>query len=113
MENATVLPHWLMNWFEDMYCPDNMTVEELSRNPYANPGAAETLRGLPPTTGVISGADILRDEGVAFLRRLASEGVPVEWRQWDHAFHGFFQMPCNSLATNAQDYVVDQLRKYS
>ena len=63
-----------------MYVPDGKTEEWLSEQPYCNPVSAEDLSGLPPTTGIVGGADILRDEGVAYYRAVAAAGNKIEWR---------------------------------
>lgn len=47
-------------------------------HPYATPGSAVRLSGLPPTLLVSSQDDPMRDETAAFARRLRGEGVPVE-----------------------------------
>ena len=43
-----------MLWMEEQYAGSGSSVEELSRNAYANPLAASTLAGVPPLTGVVS-----------------------------------------------------------
>ena len=52
------------------------------RNPLAWPGFAtvEDLRGLPPTVISVNECDPLRDEGVAFYRRLLEAGVAARGR---------------------------------
>ena len=44
---------------------------------YAAPGAAETLKGFPPTCLFIGDVDPLRDEGLAFGQRLVADGAPT------------------------------------
>jgi acetyl esterase/lipase len=46
--------------------------------PYAAPGRAESLAGLPPAFIQVNGLDPLRDEGLAYAQRLLAEGIPVE-----------------------------------
>jgi acetyl esterase len=60
-----------------------------TRDPYLFPLAAQDLRGLPPTLVVTAEFDPLRDEGVAYARRLAAEGVAVEHRHVEDQMHGF------------------------
>ncbi len=47
-------------------------------HPYATPGAAVRLSGLPPTLLVTAHDDPFRDETEAYAKRLLHEGVPVE-----------------------------------
>ncbi len=47
-------------------------------HPYAAPGAAQRLAGLPPTLLASAADDPLRDETQAFAQRLRAAGVPVE-----------------------------------
>ena len=46
-------------------------------HPYATPGAAVRLAGLPPTLLVTAQDDPMRDEAEAYARRLRGESVPV------------------------------------
>lgn len=46
-------------------------------HPYATPGAAARLAGLPPTLLFSAADDPFRDEATAFASRLRGEGVPV------------------------------------
>ena len=47
-------------------------------SPYAAPGRAEDLVGLPPTFIQVGGLDPLRDEGIDYAVRLMASGVAVE-----------------------------------
>jgi acetyl esterase len=90
-----------------MYTPDGTTAEEMARNPYVCPESASDLSGLPPITGLVGGADILRDEGVAYFNAAAKAGVVVEWRQWDKAVHPVNVFPPN--VKSCEDYIVSSL----
>jgi acetyl esterase/lipase len=46
--------------------------------PYAAPGRAESLAGLPPAFIQVGGLDPLRDEGLTYAQRLLADGVAVE-----------------------------------
>jgi acetyl esterase len=64
--------------------------------PYAAPGRAEDLTGLPRAYISVSELDCVRDEGIDYARRLLAAGVSTELHCWPGAFHGSW-----SLAPNA------------
>ncbi|MEU6983604.1 alpha/beta hydrolase [Streptomyces sp. NPDC046324] len=55
----------------------------------SSPGLAADLTGLPPALVVLADCDPLRDEGLAYARRLSSAGVRAEVRLHTGVFHGF------------------------
>ncbi|MGW6566221.1 alpha/beta hydrolase [Streptomyces sp. NPDC054975] len=55
----------------------------------ASPGLAADLTGLPPTLVVLADCDPLRDEGLAYARRLSSAGVQAHVHLHTGVFHGF------------------------
>ncbi|GAA2429052.1 alpha/beta hydrolase [Streptomyces macrosporus] len=58
-------------------------------SPYAAPGVAEDLSGLPPAYLMTAEFDPLRDEGLDYARRMLAAGVSVEIHHFPGTFHGF------------------------
>jgi len=56
---------------------------------YAAPAAADDLAGYPPVFLIVGDVDPLRDEGLAFARRLIAAGTEVELHLVAGAPHGF------------------------
>lgn len=54
-----------------------LTRQEDAAHPYAAPGAALRLAGLPPALLITAGDDPLRDETLAYARRLRAAGLAV------------------------------------
>jgi acetyl esterase len=58
-------------------------------SPYAAPGRATDLAGLPPAYVLTSEFDPLRDEGIAYALRMLEAGVSVELHNYAGTFHSF------------------------
>lgn len=56
---------------------------------YASPMEAESLKGLPKTYMEVAELDCLRDEGIAYAKRLEETGIPVEFYEVKGAIHGY------------------------
>jgi acetyl esterase len=80
-----ILDRTLMRWYFDHFLPVNATRHE----PYLLPLAADDLSGLPATLLLTAEFDPLRDEGVAYAKRLADADVPVEHVHASDQMHGF------------------------
>lgn len=74
-----------MIWFWDHYLATPADAE----HPHASPLRAPELRALPPTYVITAEFDPLRDEGGAFAKRAANEGVPIVHRHYGDMNHGF------------------------
>ena len=82
----------------DAYIPDASMRSEVTASPLQ--ATLEQLRGLPPALVITDEADVLRDEGEAYGRKLRQAGVDVTTVRYEGVFHDFMML--NALAeTNA------------
>jgi acetyl esterase/lipase len=103
--NGPWLTRNAMEWFWDAYAPDRARRQEPTASPLQ--ASLEQLRGLPPTLVITDEADVLRDEGEAYARKLVAAGVDVTAKRYDGVFHDFMML--NALAeTNAARAAVTQ-----
>ncbi len=72
-------------------------------SPYAAPGRADDLHGLPPAFIQVNGLDPLRDEGIRYALRLMAADVPVELYCAPNQHHGMSEDP-RTAATAARLY---------
>jgi acetyl esterase len=87
-----------MQWFWDAYLPDLAQRSEAMASPLQ--ASLEQLAGMPPTLLITDEADVLRDEGEAYGRKLRQAGVDVTSVRYEGVFHDFMML--NALAeTNA------------
>lgn len=87
-----------MQWFWDAYQPDVSKRSEATVAPLR--ATIEQLRVLPPALVITDEADVLRDEGEAYGRKLRQAGVDVTMTRYEGVFHDFMML--NALAeTNA------------
>ena len=73
-----------MRWFLDHYATGVDPTD-----PRLSPLAADDLTGAAPATIVLAECDPLRDEGVAYARKLERAGVEVELREYPGQLHPF------------------------
>ncbi len=77
----------MMKWFWDNYTTDAGQRSQI----YASPLRASTaqLKGLPPALVQTAEADVLRDEGEAYARKLDAAGVPVTAVRYNGMIHDY------------------------
>ncbi|MFJ4780965.1 alpha/beta hydrolase [Streptomyces sp. NPDC088762] len=75
-----------MAWYWDTYGGD-------PAHPHVSPLRAPDLSGLARTLIVLADCDVLRDEGLAYARRLAAAGVDCTVQLHPGVFHGFLGLP--------------------
>lgn len=84
-----------MQWFWDAYAPDDAQRAEPTASPLC--ASLDQLSGLPPALLITDEADVLRDEGEAYGRKLRQAGVDVNALRVEGVFHDFMML--NALAT--------------
>ncbi len=80
-----ILDRALLKWYLGHYLPPTSAATD----PYLMPLAAGDLSGLSPTLILTAEFDPLRDEGIAYAKRLAAAGVSVEHVHASDQMHGF------------------------
>jgi len=94
-----------MAWFWDAYAPDMAVRTEPTASPLQ--ATREQLTGLPPALVITDEADVLRDEGEAYGRKLRQAGVDVTAIRYEGVFHDFMML--NDLAgTHATRNAISQ-----
>lgn len=74
---------WAEGWRNFLRCPRD------AEHPYAVPGAAHRLAGLPPTLILVGDTDPMHDEALAYAARLEAAGLQVT----RHVFSKTTQLP--------------------
>jgi acetyl esterase/lipase len=77
----------MMKWFWDAYTSDFAQRREI----YASPlqATTEQLTGLPPALVQVAGNDVLREEGLAYARKLDVAGVAVTVVNYENLIHDY------------------------
>lgn len=82
-----------MKWFWQQYAPNDKSRREITASPLR--ATVDELRGLPQTMIINGEADVLRDEGEAFAKKLRTAGVDVTALRIQGTIHDFVML--NSL----------------
>jgi acetyl esterase len=98
-----------MQWFWDQYTTDEAERNESTASPLR--ASLDELAGLPPALVITAEADVLRDEGEAYGRKLRAAGVDVTATRYEGIIHDFVML--NALrGTNAADAAITQATTY-
>jgi acetyl esterase/lipase len=76
-------------------------IDRRNTSPYAAPGRADDLSGLPPAFIQVGGLDPLRDEGIEYALHLMADGVDVELYCAPAQRHGATEDPRTQAQANA------------
>ena len=80
-------------------------------SPYASPMLAKSLSGLPPAYVETAEFDPLRDEGIAYARRLQADGVDVTLVETKRTVHGYDMITHNEIVQQSLQRRVAFLRQ--
>lgn len=98
-----------MQWFWDQYTTSESERAEITASPLR--AATEDLEGLPKALVITAEADVLRDEGEAYGRKLRAAGVDVTATRYEGIIHDFVML--NALrGTNAAGAAIAQAIAY-
>jgi acetyl esterase len=111
--NGYFLSRAMMKWFWDAYTTDPAKRREI----YASPLRAtpEQLKGLPPALVQVAGNDVLRDEGIAYGRKLDGAGVDVTLVRYEGLIHDYGLLNAISQVPAVRDALhqtAETLKKY-
>jgi acetyl esterase len=103
----------MMMWFWDAYAPNPLQRREI----YASPlqATAEQVRGLPPTLIQVAGNDVLREEGLAYARKLDDAGVDVTAVRYENLIHDYGLLNAISRVPAVRDalhQIAEALKNY-
>jgi acetyl esterase/lipase len=98
-----------MQWFWDQYTTDEHHRAEITASPLR--ASTDDLAGLPKALIITGEADVLRDEGEAYGRKLREAGVDVTATRYEGIIHDFVML--NALrGTNAAGAAIAQAIAY-
>ena len=114
--------HWFKSWRENQFRPilsartmlwfwaEYLEKYEDSNNPRAAPLEYTSCKGLCAATVITAEFDPLRDEGIAYFKKLEQDGVTAKHRHYPGAVHGIFGNARAGVgADESMTFAVDQL----
>ncbi|MCG7634121.1 MULTISPECIES: alpha/beta hydrolase [Gordonia] len=95
-----------IDWLSELYVPDGHPATD----PRVSPLYADDLSRAPATLITVAGFDPLRDEAIAYARRLIDAGVPTRVMREGGLVHGYISLTRISKASRqAVDRVADAI----
>lgn len=85
MPEAWILPRKRLDWYLDLYLPEDQD----RRDPRVAPAYSERLAGQPPAMVLAAGHDPLWDEALGYSDALEAAGVPVTRALYPGQIHAF------------------------
>ncbi|WP_329178928.1 MULTISPECIES: alpha/beta hydrolase [unclassified Streptomyces] len=99
----------LLSWHH--YLGGKDASERTDVSPYAAPGRAEDLAGLPATFISACEFDPLRDEDLGYARRLIAAGVPTELHHYPGTFHACTGITAAAVSERMVRDQIDAIRR--
>jgi acetyl esterase len=90
----------MMEWFWDQYTQNPAERELITVSPLK--ASLEDLHGLPPALVINGEAEVLRDEGEAYARKLRAAGVDVQATRHSGTIHDFMMLDATRNTRGAQ-----------
>jgi acetyl esterase len=104
--------YWLrrdaMQWFWDQYTTDEAQRDEITASPLR--ASLEQLTGLPKALVINGEADVLRDEGEAYARKLRQAGVDVTATRYEGIVHDFVMVNALRSSNAAEDAITQAIK---
>ncbi|MGM0215239.1 alpha/beta hydrolase [Enterococcus sp. AZ109] len=90
----------------------NLYLDEIADVPsYAAPARATDYSGLPPACTYVGDIEPFYDETCQYVKNLEAVGIPVAFKVFQGAYHGFSQVnPNTQIAQDAFDFFVENYR---
>ena len=78
---------------------------------YAAPGRAADYRNLPPAVTFVGDIEPFRDETIQYVKDLKAAGIPVDFRIYKGAYHGFdIISPKADISKAARDFLMESFK---
>jgi acetyl esterase len=107
--------YWLrrdtMQWFWGQYVADETLRTEVTASPLR--ASLNELARLPPALILTAEADVLRDEGEAYARKLSDAGVDITSRRYQGVVHDFVSLNQMRQTAAAEAAITDAIRYLS
>lgn len=82
-------------------------------NHYASVSSCDNYADLPPTASFVGTLEPFRDETIAYIEKLKSQGISVKFKLFEGGFHGFELVASrSSLAAAANDFQYGAYAEY-